>query len=71
MRRTPRTSIRIEDNLRNKIEQWAAKEDITAAELVRRIFEWAFGQYTRVGELALLRKMSATSQKKGKGKEAA
>jgi len=58
MVRTPRTSIRIDKNRRKEIERWAAKEDLTPAELLRRILEWGFDQYQRAGELATLRKMT-------------
>jgi len=58
MVRTPRTSIRIDKNRRKEIERWAAKEDLTPAELLRRILEWGFDQYQQAGELATLRKMT-------------
>ncbi len=66
LQRTPRTSIRIDKKRRKQIERWAVNEDITPAELLRRILEWGCDQYGRAGELAALLKMSV-----GKGKEAA
>ena len=59
MVRTPRTSIRIDKERRKKIERWAAKEELTPAELLRRLLYWACDQYTRIGDLGQLRKMAA------------
>jgi len=60
-----RVSIRVETKVRKKIKSWAEKEGLPPAELYRRLFEWSFDQYTRVGDLAVLRKMAVR-----KGKEA-
>jgi hypothetical protein len=60
MKRTWRIQVRVETNLRKKIERWAAKEGVPPAELSRRIFEWAFDQYARAGDLGKLRSMAAS-----------
>jgi hypothetical protein len=67
-----RVPIRVEEKVSKQIKKAASREGVPAAEFCRRVFEWAFDQYSRVGELAGLRKMAITSQKQkatGKGKE--
>jgi hypothetical protein len=68
-----RVAIRVEEKVRKRIKQAAAKEGVVPAEFSRRVFEWAFDQYSRVGDLAALRKMAVPSEKQKSvrtGKEA-
>ena len=60
MARMDRVSIRVEKKVRQKIKEWAAKEGLPPAELYRRLFEWASDQYSRIGDLEQLRKMSVS-----------
>jgi hypothetical protein len=60
MARMDRVSIRVEKKVRTKVKHWAAREGLPPAELYRRLFEWASDQYSRVGDLELLRKMSVS-----------
>ena len=59
MARMDRVSIRMESKARKRVKQWATREGLPPAELYRRLFEWAFDQYSRVGNLEQLRKMVA------------
>ena len=70
MARMDRVSIRIEEKARKKINRWAAREGLPPAELYRRVFEWAFDQYSRVGDLETLRKMAISNEREtAKGKD--
>jgi hypothetical protein len=60
--RADRVSIRVDKNIRNKVQQWAAKEDLPPAEMYRRLLEWATDHYSRVGDLARLRSMLVVGQ---------
>ena len=62
MTRMERVSIRVEKKVRQKIKQWAAKEGVPPAELYRRVLEWGFDQYSRVGDLGTLRKMAVSRE---------
>jgi predicted enzyme related to lactoylglutathione lyase len=73
MARMERVAIRVEEKVRKQIKKAAAREGVAPAEFYRRVFEWAFDQYSRVGELAALRKMAVVKEKQKpvrKGKEA-
>jgi hypothetical protein len=68
MARTYRVQVRV--GKREQIEKLAKKEGVPTAEFCRRLFEWSFDQYSRVGQLAALRRMSVSSEKSArKGKE--
>jgi hypothetical protein len=72
MARMHRIAIRVEEKIRKRINQGAAKEGLPPAEFCRRVFEWSCDQYFRIGELAALRQTQVTSEKQKadrKGKE--
>jgi hypothetical protein len=63
MARMYRVQVRVEKKVREQIERLAKKEGVPTAEFCRRLFEWSFDQYSRVGELAALRRMAVSSEK--------
>ncbi len=64
MAKSKRVSFRVDDSVKNRIRDAAVKEDMTEAEFTRRIFQWAFDQYMRVGEWSTLRKIQVLSERK-------
>jgi hypothetical protein len=63
MARMGRIQVRVEKNIKQKIKRCAAREGVPLAELYRRVFEWAFDHYLRVGDLGKLRGMAVQSEK--------
>jgi len=63
MAKARRVSFRVDDAVKNRIRDAAAKEDMTEAEFSRRIFQWAIDQYLRVGDWHLLRKLQVFGTK--------
>lgn len=64
MARMGRIQVRVEKNLRQKINRWAAREGVPPTELCRRLIEWASDRYARVGDLGKLRNLAVRGEKK-------
>jgi hypothetical protein len=64
MAKNRRISFRVDEATKDRIRDSAVKEDMTEADFTRRVFQWGFDQYLRVGEWSILRKIQVLSERK-------
>ena len=64
MPKSSRISFRIDPGTKHQVREAAVKEDMIAADFERRLFQWAFDQYQRVGEWSILKKIQVLSKRK-------
>jgi hypothetical protein len=53
--KSKQVSFRVRDELSAHIQDAAVREDLKTADLVRKIFSWAFDKYQEAGSLHALR----------------
>jgi hypothetical protein len=64
MAKSKRVGFRVDETIKTRVRDAAAKEDMTPTEFSRRLFQWAFDHYLRVGDWFALRKMQVFRQRK-------
>lgn len=63
--RTDQLSFRVDRDLLERLDEACSVEDLKRADLARKIFAWAFGEFERAGSLHALR----TGRRAGDGQE--